>query len=298
MPDVSVAYYLAGYHPELPDEYIDYWSKQPVQLIGRLLKRPLTRVALSILAREGKPLSLRFDNVACVSDYVRQRLISQGLISANAVVIHNGVDLSEFSPSNNLPMFVEDGLRCIIAGHVKPGKGVHTIVEALACMRSDGDSSKVSLMILGSGPSDYIARLQDTVSANHLEDRVEFHPAVPREQVPEILTQYNTLVLATTYDEPLARAMQEGMAMGLLVIGTTTGGSGELLVHEKTGLVFEADNPESLAEQFRRALGDPAMATRLSKAGQQEVMEHFNIEYTIEQVESFLESLVQTRRGH
>ena len=30
--------------------------------------------------------------------------------------------------------------------------------------------------------------------------------------------------------------MQEAMAMGLLVIGTTTGGTGELLVHERTGL--------------------------------------------------------------
>lgn len=293
MPTVAVAYYLAGYHPELPDEYISYWKRQGVTLPGRLLKWPLAKVALGMLACEGKPISLRYENVACVSDYVRQRLISQGLISPNAVVIHNGVDLSQFSPSqDDLPSFANDGLRCIITGHVKPEKGAHTIIEALALLKSNGDPGKISLTILGGGEPGYVAHLQEMVTSNQLDSVVKFRQPVPREQVPGILRQHNTLILATTYEEPLARAMQEGMAMGLLVIGTITGGSGELLVHEKTGLVFEAGNPESLAEQFYRALTESDLMNRLTETGQQEVIERFTMQRTIEQVERHLENLV------
>ena len=294
MTDVGVAYYLAGYHPEMPDEYINYWSKQGVTSTGRFLKRPLAKMALDMLAREGKPVSLRYDNVACVSDYVRQRLISQGLISPNAVVIYNGVELAEFSPRQNDPTSsASDGLRCIITGHVKREKGAHTIIEALALMQSDENLGKISLTILGGGEPAYVSHLQETVRHNGLDGVVKFHDPVPREQVPGFLRQHNTLILATTYDEPLARAMQEGMAMGLLVIGTITGGSGELLMHERTGLVFEAGNPESLAEQFRRALNEPELVEQMAQAGQQEVMERFTIQRTIEQVESFLEPLAK-----
>jgi glycosyltransferase involved in cell wall biosynthesis len=81
--------------------------------------------------------------------------------------------------------------------------------------------------------------------------------------------------------------------MGLLVIGTTTGGSGELLVHERTGLVFEAGNPESLAAQFRRALNNPGLAEELAQAGQEQVKKHFNIERTVKDIEKYLRDLVK-----
>lgn len=297
MPDLTVAYYLAGYHPELPNEYIAYWKAQPIHWAARLLKRPLARVSLGMLAREGKPLSPRYENVICVSKYVRHRLVSQGLISANAVVIHNGVDLSCFSPDmQNGPGFASAGLRCLVAGAVKPEKGAHTVIEALARLRAGDGSREVTLTILGDGPAAYLAYLQERASANCLQEVVEFRSTVPREQMPEVLTRYNTLILPSEYDEPLARAVQEAMAMGLLVIGTTTGGSGELLMHERTGLVFEPGNPESLATQLSRALNEPEPAARLAEAGQQAVREHFDIRHTIEQIEGYLLGLAESKR--
>jgi glycosyltransferase involved in cell wall biosynthesis len=88
------------------------------------------------------------------------------------------------------------------------------------------------------------------------------------------------------------------MAMGLLVIGTTTGGSGELLKHQKTGLAFRAGDALSLAKQLNYAKDHPAEMERYARAGQQEVEAHFNIERTIEQIEDYLQHVLDTQRGH
>ena len=95
----TAVYYFANYLPELPDEYIAYWKHEPDKIIGKLTKGLLGRLALEQLKREGKPVPLQYNHVICVSHYLRQRFVSEGLIPESAVVIHNGVDLSTFAPT-------------------------------------------------------------------------------------------------------------------------------------------------------------------------------------------------------
>jgi glycogen(starch) synthase len=109
--------------------------------------------------------------------------------------------------------------------------------------------------------------------------------------MPEKMADYDVLILPSEYQEPISRAMQEAMAMGLLVIGTETGGSGELLVHEETGLVFEAADAQSLAQRLRRALDDAESAAALARAGQARVRNEFNIDLTVDRIEAYLQTL-------
>ena len=52
--------------------------------------------------------------------------------------------------------------------------------------------------------------------------------------------------------------------MGLLVIGTLTGGSGELLRDELNGLVFPPADVQALAAQVARAITTPDLRARLA----------------------------------
>jgi glycogen(starch) synthase len=295
-PGFKVAYYLAAYFPEQADEYMAFWQLPPVHWTARLVKRPLARLALHMLRQEGKPVPVKYEHVMCVSDYLRRRLVSQKLISPEAVVIHNGVDLEQFSPMEDATRRpLPNGLRCLVAGRVVPDKGIHTVIEALGLLQARGELDGVSLTVLGDGPADYLAFLRERISHHALQNVVQFRPPVPRVQMPEVLAGHDVLLLPSEYDEPLARSMQEAMAMSLLVIGTTTGGSAELLVHEETGLAFEPGNPESLVTQLVRAGRDRQLAATLAGNGCRAVVQNFNIQHTVEQVERHVRVLVTGR---
>jgi glycosyltransferase involved in cell wall biosynthesis len=113
--------------------------------------------------------------------------------------------------------------------------------------------------------------------------------------MPDVLADHNVLILPSEYDEPLARSIQEGMAMGLLVIGTTTGGSGELLVDKQTGLVFNPGDSRSLADQIVFAAQHPDRVNDLQNTGRQEVEQHFNIQRTVLEIEAYLTELLAGR---
>jgi glycosyltransferase involved in cell wall biosynthesis len=266
----TTVYYFANYLPELPDEYIAYWQREPANFIGKLGKGSLGRLALEQLKREGKPVPLQYTHVICVSHYIRERFVSQGLVPHSAVVIHNGVDLSAFAlPRAGFSTVQSGRLRCLVAGRVVPDKGVHTVMDAFGLLgQREETRGRVSLTILGDGPGDYMHYLRQRVTTLGIQDLVDFMAPVQREQMPEILSRYNVLIMPSEYGEPIARSMQEGMAMGLLVIGTITGGSGELLQHEHNGLVFPAADAKSL----RPDCGAPAHRTeRVARQGQEDV---------------------------
>lgn len=284
-------YYLAGYLPELPDEYIAYWQSAPVRPSARWFKRPLAKVALAMLRREGKPISLQYPHVICVSNYVRQRLVEQGLVPSTAVVVHNGVNVEHFASAR--PRRAFDGrLALLCAGRLEPDKGVHHVIEALALLSNSQRDRIARLDVVGDGHPAYVAHLRSLVTEHDLVKQIRFLPPVEREQMPQLLDAHDVLVQPSML-EALSRMVQEAMAVGLLVIGTTTGGSGELLVHEETGLVFEAGDAASLARQLLRVIEEPDLAAWLAAAGQARVREAFRIDQTIGKIEAYLQDVVR-----
>jgi glycogen(starch) synthase len=291
--EVPVVYYLADYQPEIGDEYICYWRGKPANPIIRIMKESLSKYALKMLEGEGKPIRLSYTHTICVSEFVRERLVSGGYIPNNAVVIHNGVDLTEFTkPGDDQLIPISEEMRCLLAGRIIENKGVHTVVDAFAQLDFASLPTKITLTILGDGPENYLNLIKEKITHNDLWKWIQLISPVPRSQMPEVLADHNVLILASEYDEPLARSIQEGMAMGLLVIGTTTGGSGELLVNKQTGLVFNPGDSTSLAKQIIFAVQNPDLVKNLQNAGRQKVEQHFNIQRTISEIEAYLTDLL------
>lgn len=285
-PGIVTAYYLAGYLPELPDEYIAYWQVQPVGALARLFKRILALPALQMLESEGKPIPLSYDHVICVSEYVKQRLLSQDLISPNATVIHNGIDLELFEATASHRKF-EPPISLLYAGRLEYDKGVHVILEALGALTETFKSRINHVNIVGNGEAEYMAFLKDITYRLNIQHLVRFEEPVSRDQMPQLLARFDVCVLPSAL-EALSRMMQEAMAMGLLVVGTATGGSSELLVNEKNGLVFNMQDTNSLVRQFEYVVSEPAGARRLATQGQRTIIDGFDIRSTVAEVEKYL----------
>lgn len=287
LSNATVAYWLAGYSPTEPDGFWNYWHHPPKKRAGlRGAKCLMRRMALSIMACEGLPARPQMRHVAVVSEYMRRKGRAEGTLPPHTQVIYNGVELEEFKqPVRADP----DGpLVLLQAGRVSPDKGVHTAIEAVGHLIQEYDVSSVRLLVAGSGPTEYEAFLQRLVDRCHVADVVSFLGWLPREKMPELMSQCHVLLLPAVYPEAFARVALEAMTSGLTVIGTLTGGTGELLKHGSTGLAFKAGDSGGLARQIRRLLADPGLRRRLAAAGQKLVLARFGMEQMVDRIEQFL----------
>jgi glycosyltransferase involved in cell wall biosynthesis len=104
----------------------------------------------------------------------------------------------------------------------------------------------VSLRIVGDGPC---RGLVEEVAAR--DARVTFLGGQPLEQVMEQLRGATCLVMPSVWYETFGRTIVEAYAAGTPVVASRLGAMEELVIHQKTGLLFEAGSASALAEAVR-----------------------------------------------
>ncbi len=286
-----VVYYMASYWPAELDAHTAFWQNVPAKPWARWPKRIAGAVAQRFLLSTMPRNQLDFHLVLCVSAFLQDEIVSRaGIPRERTRVVHNGIDLTHFPmrhlEETALPM------RLLYAGRLSPDKGVHTIIEGLAHLKQRQPDAQALLSIVGEGTPAYEAHLRHLAQTSGLETWVAFCQRVPREQMPVVLAEHDVLLFPSAWAEPLARMVQEAMACGLVVIGTPTGGTPEILQDGENGLVFEAENALMLAEKIGSVLNNAAWRIKLAQAARRTVAARFTLERMIDELELYFEQVV------
>lgn len=281
-----VVYYLSDYWPSATDMHTAYWQSPARHYLMRPPKRILSKIALLMLAKEGQP-DLKLEQVICVSARVRDLLVEAGLPVQNAQIIYGGTDVERFLDVRRRDC-LPGHLKLLYAGQLVQHKGVHTAIEAMSRLVKAWGINEISLTLVGSGHPDYEAFLHDLIEKEGLQNHMAIHKPVSKDEMPAIFQQFDVLIFPSIYEEPLARITQEAMASGLAVVGTTTGGTKEILQDGETGLAFAPEDAQGLAEQVARLISYPELRCRLAQAGRQMVMENFTLDRMVNEIEAYL----------
>lgn len=283
-----VVYYIANDWPCAPDLHTTYWRDPARRWPQRWLKRVVAPLPLALAARERRATPLRFERVLCVSEAIRCLLAAEaGIAHTQMEVVYNGIDLREFVPSER-PTPPPGRIALLFAGSLVPHKGAHTAIEALALLDQRGLLGQTTLTIVGSGHPDYEARLRRLVAAHGLDGAVSFRGRLPRDQMAALMAHFDVLVFPSIWEEPLARVVQEAMAVGLVVVGTTTGGSAEILVEGETGLTFPPGDGAALAARLAELQAAPEQGRRLAARARATVVQRFSFNRMLDEVETAL----------
>ncbi len=86
------------------------------------------------------------------------------------------------------------------------------------------------------------------------------------------------------------------MAAGLIVVGTLTGGTGELLVEGETGLTFEPEDALTLAQRILELRGAPELCAKLAKNARDKVVRQFDLRRMIDEIETYLTQVTEQDR--
>lgn len=282
-----VAYYLCDYWPTLPNAYVQRWEESSRRAWTQFPKRLLGLLLAGKLEDQGS-VSLDLAHPICVSRAVRDLITERGVEIKHAQVIYGGTHTEPFVTAERRKAHAPDILRLLYLGRLEPIKGVATAIEAMSILPRE---LSIRLEIYGRGSADYEGELRRMVREESLREVVTFQGLVAPEEIPGIMAQHDALLFTSEWEEPFARTVLEAMASGLVVVGTTTGGTGEILRNGQTGLTFTAGNASELATQITRLVQEPALARQLARKGQDVVLKKFTLQRMVDEIETELERL-------
>lgn len=200
-------------------------------------------------------------------------------------LIPRGVDLDQFKfidPEKKLAVKHDGHLAresCFTIGVISrltPIKGHAYLIKALSAVSRLVPRLKV--MIVGEpspGKEEYADELRLLVKRLGLTEIVEFTGW--RENVPEVLSKLDLLVLPTVTQEAFGRVIVEAQACGVPVIATRVGGVVDLIEDGVNGVLVRPEDTDALKTAILRLAKDHALTRMLALNGRKSVERNFSL---------------------
>lgn len=225
------------------------------------------------------------------SEFLRQVAVKNEINfdRRHSVVAHWGIELGQFAaePRERWPV-----RRLLYAGQMIPQKGVHTAIIALGLLAKEPQFSDLTFTLAGGGMHpDYEKQLRELPAQLGIAGRVTFLGKVPRHELTRVYADHDVLMFPSEWEEPFAITPLEAIHSGLAVVGTTTGGSGELFRNRETAMTFRAGDAADCARAIRELCSDRKLCETIRHNAQREVREKHTLDAMVDKIEQSLERL-------
>ncbi|MDD2679411.1 MAG: lipopolysaccharide heptosyltransferase II [Candidatus Omnitrophica bacterium] len=218
--------------------------------------------------------------VIVLSNVIARHMIEDFAVPHERIrLIPRSVDLEKFkflSPDKKRGQEFNVG----IIGRITPLKGHLYFIKAMA--KAARAIPNLKIWIVGDAPSSrqaYKEQVEVLVRRLGLSHCTEFLGT--QRNIPEILTNLDLVVLATTTHEAFGRVIVEAQACGVPVVATEVGGVVDIIENGRTGLMVPPSDPQSMAEAIIRIFKDPALAAEFAERAYEKVKEEYNVELMV-----------------
>ncbi len=187
----------------------------------------------------------------CVSNSLRDELISFGADAAKITTLRNGVDAERFKEirrNETRGKWRISGKVALFAGWLIERKRVDIMLDAVAKL------DDVTAVIAGEGP--LLGDLKAQAERLGIADRTRFLGKLVPEEMPEAFSAADVLVLPSER-EGWANVLLESMACGTSVVSRAVAGALDLVTCPEAGLLVDGSDPEAYADAIQRVLASP-----------------------------------------
>ena len=165
--------------------------------------------------------------------------------------------------------------RVCIMHHDYDWKGYKDAIKAVKKVRAE--NCEIELVVFGE-------KLKDpTPLYEEAGFTFEYHYRPTGEALRKIYSSCGTFLCSSWY-EGLGMPAMEAMMCGAALVTTDTGGSWDYALNEETALVSPSKDPEALAKNLARILGDDSLRLKLAEMGYQKIRQFSwdtNCEYLV-----------------
>ncbi len=227
------------------------------------------------------------DAIIAVSSTIAADLRARSgeLASSRIEIIPNPVNVAALRRTAATKRPPMSGPYALYLGKLAPNKGTANLVTIIE--RADLDWP---LVIAGDGPD----RGAVAAAASASTRDIRMIGWVDQETAATWMAHAAMLIFPSRGPESLSRVLIEASALGIPIAAMRTGGTGDIVIHDQTGLL--SGDPEELADDVRRLRGDAELRARLAAAARLHAASHFDAAAVVAQVERLYVSLLEGAR--
>ena len=273
-------------HTHLPRDYfIAATATLGTGVLNVGSRHQVNRISLPAFKR---PFMSRFSAMIGVSRAVQRGLVASGVMDEGRVVtIFNGIEWAGIDQAcidlRESAGVAPDAPVVGFVGRLCPGKGVETLLEAAALLRSRWPDFQ--LFILGDGPgvNDYVTSLKLLAAQLGLGPNVHFFGYV--DHAAAACAAFDVQVVCSRA-EPFGLVTVEAMAQGVPVAVTNSGGSPEIVRDGVEGFLVEPGDVGALARRLDCLLDSPGLRREMGRRGRERVRRHFTLDHMLDATEA------------
>jgi glycosyltransferase involved in cell wall biosynthesis len=175
-------------------------------------------------------------------------------------------------------------------------KGLDVLAEAFAILKRDARFSRLRLRVAGgktSADDPYVNEVRAGLERHGLAGDAEFLPNLPFHERIGFLRSLTVLSVPQRTGEAAGRYLVEAWACGVPVVQPANGASVELVEMTGGGVLYERNDPPTLAEALAGLLGDPQRARRMGESARQAVREKLHVRQTADALLDVLRGVVE-----
>lgn len=202
-------------------------------------------------------------------------------------VLYNAVDLEEIDNiKNNTTSNYRDKYHIpkneiiiTFTGRLLKEKGIYELIEAIE--RINSGSPKVHLMLAGDGPeSSYVS--------HHASAYIHQLGKIPFENIINLLEESDIFCLPS-FSEGFSTSALEAAACNCFIITTKRGGTKELVMNSKYGIVIDDNHPDKIYSALQKAISDNELRTNGCQLCYERLKNNFTWEKTAKNLENIFD---------
>lgn len=184
-----------------------------------------------------------------------------------------------------------------------PIKGLHYMLETLKILKEKypdiklyvggtniTDTSTLKAKIKLSGYGKYLRKL---INKYELSENIIFTGLLDEKKMKEKFLKSNVFVLSSAIENS-SNSLGEAMILGMPCVATNTGGTMDILEHNKEGFLYPYTEPAICAEYINRFFENDELAIKMGKNARKTAMERHNEKSNVEDTIKIYKTIIES----
>lgn len=241
-----------------------------------------------------RSLQKRSEKIICISEHVYHNVLAP---KGCKQIIYGGIDIKHWSPHECRDNLIKKAFN--LSQNIK----IIANISQLTHWKNHLDYVRSASEIIHKTKDVHFLIIGDDLTGRELNYRKEIENLIAKlnlkpfftfigfhENIKQTVAQIDVLV-HTAINEPFGRILIEAMAMEKPIVAYKCGGPKEIIINNETGYLVEPQDYHALADKSAQLIADKELRDSFGKAGRKRVVEKFNIERYVREMEEAFDSL-------